>query len=90
VSWSGATTYDVTSGDGIYLQVSGPDVYIELADQQGSAGADVDGVSTSGWGHVHTIYRDPADDYAGSVTQQEGSGMSGGPGGTPPGGTPPA
>jgi hypothetical protein len=90
VSWSGATTYDVTSGDGIYLQVSGPDVYIELADQQGSAGADVDGVSTSGWGHVHTIYRDPADDYAGSVTQQEGSGMSGGPGGTPPGGAPPA
>lgn len=84
VSWSGATVYDMTQGDGISFQISGPDVYIEFSNQQGSAGADVDGYTTSGWGHVHTIYRDPSDDYAGSVTQQAASGMGGG--GAAPGG----
>lgn len=78
ISWSGATEYDMSSGDGIYVQVSGPDVYTELASQNGSAGADVEGVSTSGWGHLHTIYRDPSNDYAGSVEQQASAGMSGG------------
>ncbi|WP_160050156.1 DUF3500 domain-containing protein [Nocardiopsis sp. FR4] len=93
VNWSGATEYDTTRGDGIHFQVSGPDVYVEFSNQQGSAGADVDGYTTAGWGHVHTVYRDPANDYAGSTTQQEASGTggpgggapSGGPGGTPPG-----
>ena len=92
VTWSGATTYDTTQGDGISFQISGPDVYIELASQQGSAGADVEGVTTSGWGHVHTIYRDPSNDYAGSATQQEATGMGagGGPGGAPGGDGAPA
>jgi hypothetical protein len=72
----------MTAGAGIYFQISGPDVHVESADQQGSAGADVDGVTTSGWGHIHTIYRDPSNDYAGSVMQQEATGMGGGPGGT--------
>lgn len=81
IAWSGETTYDMTSGDGINFSISGPDVYIALQAQQGSAGADVDGVTTSGWGHVHTIYRDPSNDYAGSVEQQAGSGMGGGPAG---------
>lgn len=93
VNWSGATAYDMTQGDGIYFQISGPDVYIEFAAQQGSAGADADGVTTSGWGHVHTIYRDPAGDYADSVTQQAATGMGGGAGGpgngAPPAGDPP-
>ncbi|MFF0944443.1 DUF3500 domain-containing protein [Kocuria sp. CPCC 205300] len=90
VNWSGATVHDMSAGEGIYFQISGPDVYIELSDQQGSAGADVDGVTTAGWGHVHSIYRDPADDYAGSVTQQEATG-TGGPGnGGAPAGAPPA
>lgn len=80
VNWSGATVYDMTEGEGIYFQISGPDVYIEFSNQQGSAGADVDGYVTAGWGHIHTIYRDPSNDYAGSVTQQTASGMSGGPG----------
>lgn len=80
IDWSGATTYDMSQGDGIYFQISGPDVYLEFAAQRGSAGADVDGVVTSGWGHVHTIYRDPTNDYAGSVTQQAATG-----GGTPAG-----
>lgn len=97
VNWSGATAYDMSRGDGIYFQISGPDVYIEFAAQQGSAGADVEDVTTSGWGHVHTIYRDPAGDYANSVTQQAATGMgggapggAGGPGnGAPPAGAPP-
>jgi hypothetical protein len=89
VSWSGATVYDMTQGDGISFQISGPDVYVGFASQQGSAGADVDGVVTAGWGHVHTIYRDPSDDYAGSVTQQAATSVGGGTGGRP-GGAPPS
>ncbi|WP_309067601.1 DUF3500 domain-containing protein [Microbacterium sp.] len=85
VTWSGATVYDMTQGDGISFQISGPDVYIEFAAQNGSAGADVDGVVTSGWGHVHTIYRDPSNDYGGSVEQQEGSGPGAGAGAPPAG-----
>lgn len=88
VNWSGATEYDMTQGDGIYFQISGPNVYIEFSNQQGSAGADVAGYVTSGWGHIHTIYRDPTNDYAGSVTQQAASGM-GSRAGAPGGGEPP-
>jgi hypothetical protein len=88
INWSGATAYDMTQGNGIYFQISGPNVFIEFSSQQGSAGADVDGYVTSGWGHIHTIYRDPSNDYANSVTQQAATGMMGGPG--IPGGTPPA
>ncbi|WP_387742170.1 DUF3500 domain-containing protein [Kocuria nitroreducens] len=87
VNWSGATVYDMTQGEGVYFQVSGPDVYIEFSNQRGSAGADVDGYVTAGWGHIHTIYRDPANDYAGSATQQEATG-AGGPGGGAPAGGP--
>ena len=101
INWSGATTYDTSQGTGIYLQISGPKAYIELSSQDNSAGAEINGVSTSGWGHIHTIYRDPTNDYAGSATQQKasaptmGGGMPGGGegpggnGGTPPNGTPP-
>jgi predicted heme/steroid binding protein len=94
IAWFGETTYDMSTGDGISFSISGPNVYVSFQAQNGSAGADVDGVNTSGWGHVHTIYRDPTNDYADSVTQQEATGMGGGApgggGGTPPnGGTPP-
>ena len=85
VNWSGSTVYDMAAGEGIYFQISGPDVYIEFSNQQGSAGADVAGYTTGGWGHIHTIYRDPSSDYAGAVTQQEATGM-GGPGGAAPAG----
>jgi len=88
VAWSGETTYDMTQGDGINFSISGPNVYVGFQAQQGSAGADVDGVSTSGWGHVHTIYRDPTDDYANSVEQQAATGGMGGGGGAPAGGGP--
>lgn len=87
VNWSGATMYDTSQGKGIYFQISGPKVYIELASQDNDAGATVSGVQTSGWGHIHTIYRDPTNDYAGSVTQQKSSGPTGGgPGGSGSGG----
>ena len=85
VAWSGETTYDMSTGNGISFSISGPGVYISFQAQNGSAGADVEGVSTSGWGHVHTIYRDPSNDYAGSVEQQAGGGTRGG---TPPAGAP--
>lgn len=82
IAWSGETVYDLDTGDGISFSISGPNVYIGFQAQSGSANADVDGVSTTGWGHVHTIYRDPTNDYAGSVTQDSASGgMGGGPGG---------
>lgn len=88
IAWSGETTDDMSTGDGISFSISGPNVYIAFQAQQGSAGADVEGVSTSGWGHVHTIYRDPTNDYANSVTQEAASGgMDGGaPGGGGPNG----
>jgi hypothetical protein len=86
IAWSGETSYDMTTGDGINFSISGPDVYVAFQAQQGSAGADVEGVTTSGWGHVHTIYRDPSNDYAGSVEQQEATGGMGG--GAPAGGGP--
>jgi Protein of unknown function (DUF3500) len=92
IAWSGETTYDMSTGNGINFSISGPNVYVAFQAQQGSAGADVDGVTTSGWGHVHTIYRDPTNDYANSVEQQAATGMGGGApaGGSPgDGGTPP-
>ncbi|WP_416393521.1 MULTISPECIES: DUF3500 domain-containing protein [unclassified Curtobacterium] len=86
IAWSGETTYDMSTGDGINFSVSGPNVYLAFQSQSGSAGADVSGVSTSGWGHVHTIYRDPSNDYANSVEQQAASGGGGAPSGGGPGG----
>lgn len=77
VAWSGATVYDMSAGNGINFSISGPNVYLAFQAQQGSAGADVAGVTTSGWGHVHTIYRDPTNDYGGSVTQAAASGGMG-------------
>jgi hypothetical protein len=85
INWSGATEYDTSTGEGIYFQISGPKVYIGFANQQSSAGVDIDGIITSGWGHIHTIYRDPTNDYANSVTQEKASGMMGGGKGGPGG-----
>lgn len=78
VNWSGATTYDMTQGSGIYFQISGPDVYVEFANQASSTGTDVSGYVTAGWGHIHTIYRDPTNDYAATAEQQAAAGMGGG------------
>jgi hypothetical protein len=50
-AWAGATT----NGKGAYFRIHGPTVFIEYA-PQGSSDANVD--------HIHTIYRDPTNDYA--------------------------
>lgn len=87
IAWSGATEYDTSIEGGIYFLISGPNVYLEFSGQGGSAGADVEGDITTGWGHVHSIYRDPSNDYGGSVEQNAASGMGGGAG-APAGGAP--
>ncbi len=80
IAWTGATVYDTTTGNGISFSISGPNVYVGFQAQESSIGADVAGLNTAGWGHVHTIYRDPSNDYANSVEQQAGSGIGAGPG----------
>ena len=75
IAWTGATVYDTATGNGISFSISGPNVYVGFQAQESSIGADVAGLNTAGWGHVHTIYRDPSNDYANSVEQQPGSGM---------------
>jgi len=50
-AWSGPTT----NGSASYFRVQGPTIVIEYAPQQG----DVD--------HVHTIYRDPTNDYGAKI-----------------------
>ena len=51
-AWSGPTT----GGSAAYFRVQGPTLVIEYAPQQGS----VD--------HIHTIYRDPTNDYGAKLT----------------------
>jgi hypothetical protein len=50
-AWAGPTT----NGKGAYFRIQGPTVLIEYA-PQGTAAANTD--------HIHTIYRDPTNDYA--------------------------
>jgi hypothetical protein len=50
-AWAGPTT----NGQGAYFRIHGPAVFIEYA-PQGPAGNNTD--------HIHTIYRDPTNDYA--------------------------
>ncbi|MFN4002417.1 DUF3500 domain-containing protein [Microcella sp.] len=80
IAWTGATEYDTTTGSGISFSISGPNVYIGFQAQESSIDADVAGLNTAGWGHVHTIYRDPSNDYANSVEQQAGAGIGAGGG----------
>jgi hypothetical protein len=53
-AWAGATT----NGQGAYFRIQGPAVLIEYA-PQGSGDTNVD--------HIHTIFRDPTNDYAAKV-----------------------
>lgn len=80
IAWTGATKYDTSTGSGISFSIAGPNVYIGFQAQESSIGADVAGLNTAGWGHVHTIYRDPSNDYANSVEQQAGAGIGAGGG----------
>ena len=54
-AWAGPTT----NGSGAYFRIQGPTVFIEYA-PQGNAPASTD--------HIHTIYRDPTNDYASKET----------------------
>ena len=54
-AWAGSTT----NGKGAYFRIQGPALLIEYA-PQGTADANTD--------HIHTMYRDPTNDYAARVT----------------------
>jgi hypothetical protein len=56
-AWAGPTT----NGRGAYFRIQGPTLHIEYA-PQGRADANPD--------HIHTIYRDPTNDYAARVAGQ--------------------
>ena len=53
-AWAGPTT----NGQGAYFRIQGPTVFIEYAAQGNPASPD----------HIHTIYRDPTNDYAAKAT----------------------
>ena len=55
-AWAGPTT----DGKGAYFRIQGPAVFIEYA-PQGAGDNNID--------HIHTIYRDPTNDYAARMTQ---------------------
>lgn len=56
-AWAGPTT----NGKGAYFRIQGPAVFIEYA-PQGATDNNID--------HIHTIYRDPTNDYAARVTKR--------------------
>jgi uncharacterized protein DUF3500 len=56
-AWAGATT----NGKGAYFRIQGPTVVIEYA-PQGAADRSPD--------HIHTIYRDPTNDYAAKAARK--------------------
>ena len=58
VGWSGSSAPD-PDVNGTYLRIDGPEVWIELVCQNG--------VVIQGETHYHTIYRDKARDYGGSL-----------------------
>ena len=53
-AWSGSTT----NGGLAYYRIQGPTLVIEYAPQQG----DID--------HIHTIYRDPTNDYGAGLVRR--------------------
>jgi len=56
-AWAGPTT----NGKGAYFRIHGPTVFIEYA-PQGSGDNNID--------HIHTIYRDPTNDYAAKAARR--------------------
>jgi hypothetical protein len=57
-AWSGSTEI----GNPIYYRVQGPTFTIEFAHQQGG-GANAGGIT-----HIHSIYREPGNDYGAQLT----------------------
>ncbi len=56
-AWAGSTT----NGQPAYFRIQGPTVFIEYAPQGAGAG---------GTDHIHTIYRDPTNDYLAKATSR--------------------
>jgi hypothetical protein len=59
-AWSGPTT----KGRAAYFRIQGPTVVIEYAPQGRETGTD------QGVDHVHTIYRDPTNDYGARIARR--------------------
>jgi hypothetical protein len=57
-AWSGSTTI----GQPIYYRLQGPTFTIEFAHQQGQ------GVNSGGVTHIHSIYREPGNDYGAQLS----------------------
>jgi hypothetical protein len=55
--WSGPTTHESGANGSSYYRIQGPKVWIEFAPQGGGPGG---ATPTT---HVHTVYRDPSNEY---------------------------
>jgi hypothetical protein len=59
-AWSGPTTHEQGKNGSAYYRIQGPKLVIEYAPQGGGPGGPGMGGPTM---HVHTVYRDPTNDY---------------------------
>jgi len=63
---SGATV----PGSVIYYRITGPTVHIEFSHQGGGPGGpDATGAQAGGVNHIHTVYRDPTNEYGRGIGQ---------------------
>ena len=58
-AWYGKTT----NPSPVYFRITGPTVHIEFAHQQADRPGGGSGVQAGGINHIHTIYRDPTNEY---------------------------
>lgn len=58
-AWYGKTT----NPSPVYFRITGPTVHIEFAHQQADRPGGGSGVQAGGINHVHTVYRDPTNEY---------------------------
>jgi hypothetical protein len=63
-AWSGPTDPE----NPVYFRVTGPTVHIEFANQ-GAGGGEPGTVQAGGINHIHTVYRDPTDEYGTGSSQ---------------------
>jgi hypothetical protein len=65
-AWYGKTT----NPSPVYFRITGPALQIEFAHQQGDRpGGGSGGVQAGGINHVHTVYRDPTNEYGAAWTK---------------------
>jgi Protein of unknown function (DUF3500) len=62
-AWYGATT----NPSPIYFRITGPTLHIEFAHQQADRAGT--GVQANGVNHIHTVYRDPTNEYGAAWTK---------------------